>query len=112
MDSIESLDALDEILKSLAARRLVMYLSDPDRRGALVTHGFHTPEELQGLRSRTAAAVDVAPSPPAALAAASAWDGNLAKVLAEIDSLKERTLGLEKEVAELKRQLGSAATNP
>jgi uncharacterized protein YceH (UPF0502 family) len=111
MDSIESLDALDEILKSLAARRLVTYLSDPDRRGALVTHGFHTPEELQGLRSRTPAAVDVTPSPPAAPAAAAAWEANLAKVLTEIDSLKERTLGLEKEVAELKRQLGSAATN-
>ena len=47
MDAIDSLDALDEILRSLAARRLVTYLSDPERRGAMVTHGFHTAEETR-----------------------------------------------------------------
>jgi hypothetical protein len=88
-----------------------MYLSDPDRRGALVTHGFYTPEELHALKTRTPAA-DATQSPGPAPAAASAWEAILAKVLTEVDSLKERTLGLEKEVAELKRQLGSAAANP
>jgi uncharacterized protein YceH (UPF0502 family) len=111
MDSIDSLDALDEILRSLAARRLVTYLSDPDRRGAMVTHGFHAPEELQGLRTRSPAAFDQ-PSPPSPTqVTGQEWETNLTKVLAEIDSLKERTLGLEKEVAELKRQIGAVSTN-
>ncbi len=36
MDSIETLDVLDTILKPLVARRLVVFLGDPERRGALV----------------------------------------------------------------------------
>src|SRR4051812_46153213 len=32
MDAIDTLDALDAILKPLAERRLVVYLTDPDRR--------------------------------------------------------------------------------
>ena len=111
LDSIDSLDALDDILKSLAERRLVMYLSDPDRRGALVTHGFHTAEELQGLKSRTPAS-GATQSPDSKPTAASAAEANHAKVLTEIELLKERTLLLEKEVAELKRHFGSAAASP
>ena len=34
MDPIDTLDALEAILKSLRARRLVVYLSEPERRGA------------------------------------------------------------------------------
>jgi uncharacterized protein len=89
----------------------VTYLSDPERRGALVTHGFHTPEELRGLKARIPTAADATFSPAPASAAASAAESNHAKVLTEIEALKERTLLLEKEVAELKRQVGSAATD-
>lgn len=110
MDSIDSLDALDEILRTLASRRLVTYLSDPERRGSLVTHGFHTPEELQGLKTRAPAALDLSPSPPSP-ATAPAWEITLAKVFTEIDSLKARTLGLEREVAELKQQIGPASSS-
>ena len=111
MDSIDSLDALDEILRTLASRRLVTYLSDPERRGALVTHGFHTLEELQGLSTKGPVAVEAASPHRAAPAATPAWEESLAKVLTEIDSLKERTLVLEGEVAELRKQLGSAGPN-
>jgi uncharacterized protein YceH (UPF0502 family) len=106
MDTIDTLEALDEILKSLAARRLVVFLSDPHRRGALVTHGFPTEEELQQVRSHAPATpFTAAPSAPAGPSAA---DASLARLQSEIDSLRERTLVLEGEVAELKKSLGSS----
>jgi uncharacterized protein YceH (UPF0502 family) len=104
MDSIESLDALDEILRSLAARRLVTYLSEPDRRGALVTHGFHTEEELRGLTTRSPASFGSPPSAPAG----PQRESELAKLHEEIESLKERTAALERDVAELKKKLPAA----
>ena len=103
MDAIDSLDALDEILKSLAARRLVTYLSDPERRGAMVTHGFHTAEELERLRTHPAPHSAGEPS-----AHATSRSGE-AGLRSEIDSLKERTAALEVEVAELRKQLGMPA---
>jgi uncharacterized protein YceH (UPF0502 family) len=46
MAPIETLEALDSFLQPLVERRLVVFLTDPDRRGAVLTHGFHPPEEL------------------------------------------------------------------
>jgi uncharacterized protein YceH (UPF0502 family) len=106
MDTIDTLEALDEILKSLSARRLVTYLSDPHRRGALATHGFHSEEELQQIRSHAPASFTHA-HPEHAAPSAAATD--LARLQSEIDVLKERTRVLEEEVDELKRQLGSWA---
>src|SRR5262245_12470870 len=63
MDPIETLDALDEILKPLQERRLVVWLAEPDRRGAMLSHGFHTPDELARLKGPAAVAP---PAPPAA----------------------------------------------
>ena len=103
MDAIDSLDALDEILKSLAARRLVTYLSDPDRRGAMVTHGFHTEDEIEHLRTHSAPHSAVEPSVHVPSRSAEAG------LRSEIDSLKERTAALESEVAELRKQLGMPA---
>ncbi|MBN9518439.1 DUF480 domain-containing protein, partial [bacterium] len=54
MAAIDTLDDLEEVLKPLAERKLVVYLGPPDRRGALVTHGFHTPDEAAGLSTRQA----------------------------------------------------------
>ena len=72
MAPIESLDALEEVLKPLVERRLVVYLTEPDRRGAVVTHGFHTPDELTRLKAHhshapvSVASVTEAPPGPAA----------------------------------------------
>jgi len=108
MDTIDSLDALDGILQSLSARRLVTYLSDPSRRGALVTHGFLTEEELQQLRTHAPAAFGTSLPAPASPFASSAAGTNLVRLQSEVDSLRERTLILEGEVAELKKRLESA----
>jgi uncharacterized protein YceH (UPF0502 family) len=62
MEPIVDLDALRALLKPLVERRLVVYLSPEGRRGTMVTHGFHVPEELNALRSRHRGE-DTEPSP-------------------------------------------------
>jgi uncharacterized protein YceH (UPF0502 family) len=52
MEPIADVDALRALLKPLAERRLVVYLSPEGRRGTTLTHGFHAAEELSRLRSR------------------------------------------------------------
>jgi uncharacterized protein YceH (UPF0502 family) len=52
MESIADLDALRALLKPLSDRHLVAYLSREGRRGTIITHGFHAPQELAALRSR------------------------------------------------------------
>ncbi|MGL4421840.1 MAG: DUF480 domain-containing protein, partial [Gemmataceae bacterium] len=47
MDDIPDMESLRQTLRSLAERKLILYLSPPERRGTLLTHGFHSPEELR-----------------------------------------------------------------
>lgn len=108
MDAIDTLDALDAILQPLVARRLVVFLSDPDRRGAFVTHGFHAPDELTHAKFHTPVAVEsmLTPSRSAALP-----DEKLTAAIAEIEALKPRIDALEATVTDLKKQLGSSASS-
>jgi uncharacterized protein YceH (UPF0502 family) len=98
MDPIDTLDALEAILKSLQGRRLVVYLTDPERRGALVTHGFHAPEELAALKANPASVTDT-PPPRASAAPApdvvAALEAKLAAAVEEIESLKSRVAAVE-----------------
>src|SRR5436305_1320078 len=52
MEPIDDLDALRAVLRPLAERRLVVYLTPEGRRGTVLTHGMHAPEELTRLRER------------------------------------------------------------
>ena len=106
MAPIDSLDALDEVLTPLLERRLVVYLTGPDRRGAVVTHGFHPADELARLKAHHAHApatsAEFAPPParPAAPAPISvALEAKLAAAVAEIDALKARVAALEAHAA-------------
>jgi hypothetical protein len=69
-----------------------------------VTHGFHTEEELRGLTTRSPASLGSPPSAPAG----PQRESELAKLHEEIESLKERTAALERDVAELKKKLPAA----
>lgn len=109
MDAIDTLEALDAILKPLAARRLVVYLGDPDRRGAMVTHGFHSPDELAGVKSQTPPAATGIPDRKAA--GDEELEARLTAALAEIDGLKARMAALERTVADLPKPSGSSTEN-
>ena len=86
MDPIGSADELRAILDGLAGRNLAVWLAPPDRRGALVTHGFHTDEELAGAKARAGSAgSDVTRG----------GDSRLAALEAEVAELRARVEKLE-----------------
>jgi hypothetical protein len=107
MDPIESLEALDAVLKPLLERRLVVYLNDPERRGAVLTHGFHTPDELARLKSHhgSAPASVAADSDSPLVRGSAALEARLTAALAEIDALKARVGTLEAQLADVRKQL-------
>jgi uncharacterized protein len=117
MDPIDTLDELEAIVKSLIARRLALYLTEPDKRGAVVTHGFHTPDELARLRAHFASApasVALEVDPPAARPTtiavapdrAAELETKLAAAVSDIDALKARTTALESALTDMRKQLG------
>jgi hypothetical protein len=88
MDDIADLDELRTLLASLADRQMVVYLTERNRRGSVVTHGFHSAEELEREKARHAGGV--ADDPPPRTSSPPAAD-----VWAEITKLKERVAVLE-----------------
>lgn len=108
MAPIDSLDQLDEVLQPLLERQLVVYLTEPERRGAVVTHGFHPPDELTRLKAHhshapVSPAAELDASAPRALA--SPWESRLTAALTEIDALKTRVAMLESQLADVRKQL-------
>jgi uncharacterized protein YceH (UPF0502 family) len=59
MEPIDDLDALRAALRPLADRRLVVYLTPENRRGTVLTHGFHAPQELDRLRQTYQGRADI-----------------------------------------------------
>jgi uncharacterized protein len=97
MDEIKDLDELRGLLKNLASRNLVVYLTPPGR-GAVVTHGFHTPEELEKARAAGGA---MAASEPVPARASPGLEARLNEAFDEIARLKDAVARLEARVAEL-----------
>ncbi len=121
MEPIDDLDALRQNLRPMVERNLIVYLTPEDRRGAVLTHGFHDPQELARLRKHYAsAAASVAPPPAAASSAGPAAPAvpRLEERLREMEALasglrdelsatRQRMATLEKQVAELHATLGA-----
>ena len=112
MEPIDDLDALRAVLQPLVKRNLVVYLTPEDRRGAVLTHGFHDPQELKQLRARHMAAPPTAGPPPSRVETADA-EGGLNDAREEIVALKRslatlqgEVSGLREEVNKLKQALG------
>jgi uncharacterized protein YceH (UPF0502 family) len=101
MEPIEDLDTLRALLTPLTERRLVVYLTPQGRRGTVLTHGFHAPEELERLRGRYAgqASEDDEPRPAAPARAAPA------PVPAEIDALRQTVATLQADLAAVKEEV-------
>jgi uncharacterized protein YceH (UPF0502 family) len=126
MEPIEDLDALRRALKPLVERNLVVYLTPEERRGAVLTHGFHDLRELEILRARSAAQASpaqapvAAPAPPPA-AASSRLEERLrdleslvaglraacSSVKQELGASRQQTAALEKQVGELRQTLSA-----
>lgn len=102
MEPIADLEALRPLVKTLAERGMVLYLTPEGRRGTIVSHGFHTAEELALLQSRAErwSVDEPAGIPQRSAPAPSAVEQRLATLEQAVNELREQ-------VAELKRQLGS-----
>lgn len=97
MEPIDTMEALDEVLRPLVERKLVAWLSPPDRRGSMLTHGFHTAEELSQARTYAANVPENA-APATRTAASSGLESKLNEALAELASLRERVAALEQKL--------------
>jgi uncharacterized protein YceH (UPF0502 family) len=109
MDDIKDVDELRAVLKPLADRGLVVYLTPPDRRGTVVTHGFHPPEELDAAKSRFAAGLTTESDPVpyrATPAAAPGLEARLGQAFDEIGRLREEVAALREQLTALRRELG------
>ncbi len=121
MEPIDDLDALRAVLRPMAERGLVVYLTPEERRGTVLTHGFHDPRELEHLRTRQHALDDAsaspAPAPPRAADAENrmtALEARLTDATTEIATLRSQVAELQavqstlrEELRGLKEALGS-----
>jgi len=99
MDPIDTLDDLENVLRPLVERKLVVYLTPPDRRGAVLTHGFHTPDELARLTTHHAnAPADTEPAPPRPPAVPPAADEEVRRLAAAVARLEARVSALEQQL--------------
>jgi uncharacterized protein YceH (UPF0502 family) len=106
MEPIDDLDALKAALRPLVQRKLVVYLTAEDRRGAMLTHGFHNPEELEGLRRKHAsgATTTEAVTPravPVRESEAAKLDGVLRELQGQLTEARQEIAALKQTVAEL-----------
>lgn len=102
MEPIPDLDTLRPVVKSLAERGLVVYLSPEGRRGTIVTHGLHAPDELERLKARAERFAEEAASVPTAMVKQPAGPALEARVTALEQAMHE----MKQAVADLRRQLG------
>jgi uncharacterized protein YceH (UPF0502 family) len=122
MEPINDLDALRAVLKPMVERKLVVYLTPQERRGCVLTHGFHDPQELTRLRARHAAeplppvapsASVPAPAPPQPPPPSRAeqmlpvLETGLAEAQARIAALEQTVAALQEELRNLKQSLGA-----
>jgi uncharacterized protein len=110
MEPIEDLDSLRALLKPLKERGLVVYLSPEGRRGTMLTHGLHAPEELRRLRERhsaeemsPAAAIVPPPSRPAESSPAPAPVTARPSNSEALTALETRLASAQGEIADLRR---------
>ena len=111
-------------IRSLVERGIIVWLAPENRRGATLTHGFHTPDELQRLKAAHVGGVTleevqaVALSPPPRPASppddrVSRLETQLTEALAEIARLHSEVTQLRTALTSLQESLGvSSPSNP
>lgn len=120
MEAIDDLDALRGVLGPLKERGLIVYLGPEGRRGVQLTHGFHSPDEIEHLRAMAPREAEPAAAPQtrsadvAPTAKADEFKTELDQARSEIAALREQVTQLSQahqqlveEVRTLKQALGS-----
>jgi uncharacterized protein len=106
MEPIDDLDALRDVLRPLVERKMIVYLTPEERRGTVLTHGFHDPHELERLRTRVAAEpIAESPQPIAPSAIAAISDERFSELASNLRAAREEIAGLKQTVAELQEEL-------
>jgi uncharacterized protein YceH (UPF0502 family) len=113
MEPVDDLEALRAVCRPLADRGLVVYLTPEGRRGTMLTHGFHDPQELDRLRSRAGAA-DSVPDAPRPTPATNPLAGRVDQLQAETAELRKFIADLQQDLADTRSQLEAlkAIVNP
>ncbi len=120
MEPLDDLDALRAALRPLVERKLVVYLTPEDRRGAVLTHGFHDPAELARLRGHHASLPPAPPGPVSAPAPTAssrppaddkvpALEAALAETRAGLADARGKIAALEEALTELRGNFGALA---
>lgn len=114
MEPIDDLDSLRAQLKPLVERALVVYLGPEGRRGTQLTHGFHTPKELEYLKanvrpdeSESAAETPRAPHSTAIQAELADARQEIASLRTEMNTMQETLRAVQEQLAKLKEALGA-----
>ncbi len=113
MEPIDDLEQLRSLLRPLAERKLVVFLTPERSRGTTLTHGFHAPEELARLRSLHSTGISseeiTAPAPrpaPAPAAPTPEQQSEIKRLSAEIEQLRGDLNKLAATVASMREALG------
>ncbi|MFQ3650105.1 MAG: DUF480 domain-containing protein [Gemmataceae bacterium] len=110
MVEIPDLESLKSYLRPLIERQLVQYLTPEDRRGAVLTHGFHAPDELARLKahysSGPASVASVAAAALTSGASPSVSEERVAALESALAQLRDEVAALRAELATLRQSLG------
>lgn len=104
MEPVDDLDALRAVCRPLADRGLVVYLTPEGRRGTMLTHGFHEPQDLDRLRSRAGAA-EAEPAAPRTAPPANPLASRVDQLQAETAELRKFLADLQQDLADTRSQL-------
>ncbi len=103
MEPIADLEALRPVLRTLSNRGLVIYLTAEGRRGTMVTHGFHSLDELEHARARAERVAGEESATPEPAVRGSSPSSTLELRVVEL----ERSVAVvQRQLAELQKQLG------
>jgi uncharacterized protein YceH (UPF0502 family) len=115
MEPIDDLETLRQIVHQLVERRLVVYLTPEGRRGTMVSHGFHAPEEVAALRPAPDREAPISPSvslssTPSSLSPSADAANSFAGVQADLDLAKAEITGLRSRIAKLEETVAELSS--